>query len=122
MGFPHTFSTDVGDVLCQALILSPAPLTTTGWLPVGPTGHPEVVTGDWPSCRHSPRRGWRFALSCGTRATSMAFRAMDTTRPSGGQRMTPLDERPSVRLRRLVTGSQVSQASHISARPGIADL
>src|SRR5262245_2033728 len=35
--------------------------------------------------------------------------------------MTPLEERPSVRLRRLITGYQVSQAIHVAATLGVAD-
>lgn len=36
--------------------------------------------------------------------------------------MTPPEERPSARLRRLVDGYQVSQAIHVAATLGIADL
>jgi hypothetical protein len=36
--------------------------------------------------------------------------------------MTPPDERPSVRLYRLVNGYQVSQAIHVAATLGVADL
>jgi len=35
--------------------------------------------------------------------------------------MTPLEERPSVRLRSLITGYQVSQAIHVAATLGVAD-
>jgi len=35
--------------------------------------------------------------------------------------MTPLEERPSVRLYRLIDGYQVSQAIHVAATLGVAD-
>ena len=48
---------------------------------------------------------------------------MDTTRQiRRATPMTPPDERPSVRLHRLVNGYQVSQAIHVAATLGIADL
>ena len=36
--------------------------------------------------------------------------------------MSLIDERPSVALRRLINGYQVSQAIHVAATLGIADL
>ncbi|HSF34185.1 MAG TPA: methyltransferase dimerization domain-containing protein [Candidatus Tectomicrobia bacterium] len=35
--------------------------------------------------------------------------------------MTPLEDRPSVRLHRLINGYQVSQAIHVAATLGVAD-